>query len=653
MKKWMYRLTALLLALSMLSSVTAFANDDDDDDEDEMPVTEVTTVVQEYEGRTVTLKTACLDFIEVDGYQFKDLNKDGELQPYEDWRLDAETRAEDLLSRMSDKQKGAQMAHITLVTLKESWFNDFNVGFALAYTYFSEGGDEAVNKMNYIQSLCEDSELAIPTVFSMDSVIGASWVSGATILPDAITLAATGDAELVQELAEVQREEMMALGVRISLSPNADLATDPRWGRNQETYGEDVETAKAMVKAAITGLQAGTDGINEDGLIACVKHFPGSGPQTGGVDGTPLVFDDETFPLHLSIFEAALEVNPGMIMPYGYSTVPYLGGDAVDNYAHESSVVMNDVLRDQLGYDGIIQTDWGLNHIVAMQAGADVMGGMGQRDVSKLVDTVDSEDLTDSCRRLLIAKFQLGVFENPFVDVETVATVVGSDEHYEKAMEAAERAVTLVKYENQTSLEGQNIIVAGKLADDAEALSSGWRLSTETGLDVTGKSILNAIENRLGAENVTYIGEDTASVAESYPENTTAIVVVGEASGTHQPAWGDNNLEFPDEQQEIVRALKEAGVNVVSVVIMNRPYVMTPISEASDAVMIVYRPGITAGGEAVTNALFGDCAISGKLPWQIPATMEQVVRQREDLPKDIDSPLYDYGFGIEVEAFGQ
>lgn len=650
MKKRLFRLTALLVCLAMLLTVTAFAEELDEEEED--LVTEVTTVTQEYEGRTVTLKTAGLDLIEADGYQFKDMNKDGELQPYEDWRLDPQTRAEDLLSRMSDKQKGAQMAHMTLVTLKESWFTDLDIGFALTYTYFGESKETAVDKMNYVQSLCEESELAIPVVFSMDSVIGASWINGATILPDAITLAATGDPALVQELTDMQRQEMLALGVRISLSPNADLATDPRWGRNQETYGEDPQMAGQMVKAAITGLQGGTEGINENGLIACVKHFPGSGPQTGGVDGSPLVFDDETFPLHVGIFKAALEVNPGMVMPYGYSTVPYLGGDAVDNYAHESSVVMKDVLRGQLGYEGIIQTDWGLNHIVAMQAGADVMGGMGQRDVSKMVDTVAPEELTSRCRRLLEAKFKLGVFENPFVDAQVVASTVGTEEHYAKAMEAAQRAVTLVKYENQTALEGQNIIVAGKLAKDVEALNSGWRLSAETGLKMEGKSILDAIQNRAGAENVSYI-EDVSGVQASYPAGTTAIVVVGEASGTHQPAWGDNKLEFPEEQTELVEALKGAGANVIAVVVMNRPYVMTPISNAADAVMIVYRPGVTAGAEAVAHSLFGDCAISGHLPWQIPASMDQVLLQREDMPRDIEDPLYDYGFGLEVEAFGR
>ena len=604
MKKLLKSVAALSLSAMMLLSPGVLA----EEDEEESNVVELTTVVQEYEGKQIVLKTAGLDILEQDGYKFKDLNKNGELDPYEDWRLTPEERTEDLLSRMSDKNKAAQMAHMTLVTLKESWFSDLDIGFALTYTYFAESKESAGEKMNYVQSLCEESELGIPVVFSMDSVIGASWINDTTILPDAITLGATGDAELVQELADIQRQEMKALGVRMSLSPNADLATDPRWGRNQETYGEDANTAKAMVVAAITGLQNGTDGIGVDSVMSCVKHFPGSGPQTGGVDGSPLVFDDETFALHLSIFEAALTVHPASIMPYGYSTVPYLGGDAVENYAHESSVVMNDVLRGRLGYDGIIQTDWGLNHIGAMQAGADVMGVMGQR---------------------------------------------GSEEHYQKAMEAAEKAVTLVKYENQQPLEGQQILVVGALAKNVDALSSGWKISSETGLKTEGKSIYDAICERAGADNVTYIGDDETLIADSYPAGTTAIVVVGEASGTHEPAWGTATLEFPAEQQNLLKKLDASGVNVVSVVLMNRAYVMTPVDAASDAVMIVYRPGVTAGAEAVAHALFGDCAISGKLPWQIPATMDQVMLQREDLPKDIENPLYDYGFGIEVAAFGQ
>jgi len=190
--------------------------------------------------------------------------------------------------------------------------------------------------------------------------------------------------------------------------------------------------------------------------------------------------------------------------------------------------------------------------------------------------------------------------------------------------------------------------VAGSLAADTAALSSGWKIA-----EYEGKNILTAITEKAGEENVTYIGDDATQVAASYPEGTTAIVVVGEAAGTHEPAWGTSTLEFPAVQTDMLKALKASGVNVVTIVLMNRAYVMTPIAENSDAILLAYRPGCTAGAEAVAEALFGDAAISGKTPFQIPATMDQVMLQREDLAKDIVDPLYDYGYGIAVDSFGK
>jgi len=133
----------------------------------------------------------------------------------------------------------------------------------------------------------------------------------------------------------------------------------------------------------------------------------------------------------------------------------------------------------------------------------------------------------------------------------------------------------------------------------------------------------------------------------------TVILVVGEKSGTHDPSWGAANLEFPEDQQALLNALDAAGANVVSVVLMNRAYVLTPVVDKSDSVMLAYRPGLTVGADAVVEALYGETAITGKLPFQIPATMEQVLNQREDLPKDIVDPLFEYGFGIDVAAFGK
>ncbi|MGN1019639.1 MAG: glycoside hydrolase family 3 protein [Aristaeellaceae bacterium] len=613
------------------------------------------------------LQARVKSIIGVDGYQFRDLNGNGELDPYEDWRLSPEERAENLLSLMTAEQKAAQMVHLTLVSKKDSWFSSSNVGFALVYEYIfepdAEDEDEeagsaegaaissarnAARRTNEIQELSESSELGIPVIFSMDTEAGAAFVKDATYLPDEINQGAAGDAELVTRLNQVLKEELMAIGVRMALSPDADLITDPRWGRNQECYSEDVATVETMITAAVKALQ-GEDGLTADSVMATVKHFPGAGAQTGGVDGSPLTISADSLDLHLAGFRAAIEAGVAAVMPYGYSTVPYLGGDAVDNSADQSAVVMTDLLRGELGYEGIIQTDWGLNFVGAANAGADVLGGAGVRSTAQLVDGVDEARLTDACRRILIAKFQLGLFENPYVDEDAAEEIIGSEAHRAVAKEAAAKSFTLVKYENAASLEGQSFIVAGELADDVRCLNSGW--TAKEPVEIAGTTILEALQAKAGADRVTYIV--SADEVPADLSGVTAVVVVGEKSGTHDPAWGASTLEFPEEQAALISALDKAGANVVAVVVMNRAYVLTPIVEAADSVLVVYRPGATCGAEAIADCLFGESAITGRLPFQIPASMEQVLAQREDLPMDIENPLYDYGFGIDAEGFGR
>ena len=612
------------------------------------------------------LKARVKEIIEADGYQFKDLNDNGVLDAYEDWRLSPQERAENLLSLMTAEQKAAQMVHLTLVTQKDSWFNKNNVGFALVYEYIFEPEEEedeeesdetqtpissarnAAMRTNEIQELSESSELGIPVIFSMDTEAGAAFVKDATYLPDEINQGAAGDVELVTRLNEVLKEELMAVGVRMALSPDADLITDPRWGRNQECYSEDVETVETMIAAAVKALQ-GENGLDENSVMATVKHFPGAGAQTNGVDGSPLTISEDSIDLHLAGFKAAIDAGVAAVMPYGYSTVPYLGGDAVDNSADQSAAVMTDLLRGELGYEGIIQTDWGLNFVGAANAGADVLGGAGVRSTAQLVDGVDEALLTDACRRILIAKFQMGLFENPYVDEDAAEEIIGSDEHKTVAKEAAAKSFTLVKYENAASLADQSFIVAGELASDVRCLNSGW--TAKEPVEIAGTSILTALQEKAGADNVTHI-----TSAEEVPADlsgVTAVVVVGEKSGTHDPAWGAATLEFPEEQTALINALDKAGANVVAVVVMNRAYVLTPIVDAADSVLVVYRPGVTCGAEAVADCLFGETAITGRLPFQIPESMEQVLSQREDMPKDIENPLYEYGFGIDAEGFGR
>ena len=587
------------------------------------------------------------NIITVDGYQFKDLNDNGTLDVYEDWRKPPEERADDLLSQMDASQKAKQMVHLTLVSKKDSWFSSDNVGFALVYEYVFDSAYDAAVRTNEIQELSEASPLGIPVIFSMDTEAGAAFVKDGTFLPDEINQGAVNDPELVKQLNIVLREELKAIGVRMALSPDADLISDPRWGRNQECYSEDTDVVSTLIVAAIEGLQDG-NALTENSVIATVKHFPGSGAQTDGLDGTPLTLQADSIDLHLAGFKAAIDAGVAAVMPYGYSTVPYLGGDAVENYADQSAVVMTGLLRGQLGFTGLIQTDGGLNFSGAANAGADILGGAGVRSTRTVVDEVAEERLTDACRRILIAKFELGIFENPYVDENAAASVLGSAEHKAIAKAAAARSFTMVKYENVQAL-GEKVILAGELADNARALNSGW--TAKEPIDIGGTSILKAFQNRLGEENVTYYA-DAASVPADL-DGQTVILVIGEKSGTHEPSWGTATLEFPEDQQALLNALDAAGANVVSVVLMNRAYVLTPVVEKSDSVLLAYRPGVTVGADAVAEALYGESAITGKLPFQIPATMEQVLAQREDLPKDIVDPLFDYGFGIDVAVFGK
>ena len=610
------------------------------------------------------------NIIEVDGYQFKDLNDNGQLDPYEDWRLSPQERAENLLSLMSAGQKAAQMVHLTMVTKKDSWFAKDNVGFALVYEYLfdtaeadPEDEDEeadsdeaqeitsvrnAARLTNEIQELSESAELGIPIIFSMDTEAGAAYVKDATFLPDQINLGAANDAELTEKYYQVLKEELTSIGVRMALSPDADLITDPRWGRNQECYSEDTEVVQNLIAIAVRTLQGGS-ALTQDSVMATVKHFPGAGAQTNGVDGTPLTIAEDSLALHLAGFQAAMDAGAAAVMPYGYSSVPYLGGDAVDNSADQSAAVMTDLLRGELGYTGIIQTDWGLNFTGAANAGADVLGGAGVRSAQQLIDEVDEERLTDACRRILIAKFELGLFENPYVDEEKAEDTIGSAAHLEIAREAAAKSFTLVKYENAASLAGQSFVVAGSLANDVRCLNSGW--TAKEPAEIKGTTILEALQAKAGADNVTYI-ESAADVPADLT-GVTAVVVIGEKSGTHEPAWGSATLEFPEEQLALLNALDSAGANVVAVVMMNRAYVLTPVTQAADSILIAYRPGVTSGAQALADTLFGENPIAGKLPFQIPASMEQVLAQREDMPKAIENPLYEYGFGIETEGFGR
>ena len=613
--------------------------------------------------------------IEADGYQFIDLNGNGTLDVYEDWRLDADTRAADLVSQMTVCEKIAQMQHPTylpradgkIAPYLQKYCTDYGIGMLLIRELNSV--ETAATTMNTVQEYAEASRLGVPVLVSMDSVHGLSYVSGATVTGHNLALAATRDEELVTKLAEIARDEHIAIGVRMTLSPESDIASEPRWGRVMETFGEDPDLVTQMVRAQIVAFQNGEDGLNPDGIVACIKHFPGAGPQMDGKDTSPIVSDEETLQIHLKPYYAAIDVNVGSVMPY-YSVPLALD---MENSAIGSKAALQDLLREQMGFEGIIQTDWGM--IWAIQEGLGTMTGEEVSDEEaiiigvtqsrvdgiggesiRLIDQmeemteegkIDEDILTAAATRIVKAKFQLGVFENPYCDVEYAVSFVGNEEHTKVNLEAAEKAMTLLKNDGALPLTanvGQKILVCGPRAGDMMSLVGGWS-SEQEGLTIAAAVAEYAGEN----DTVTYIADDVTAIAEAAKDADVVIVSVGEPSYQHDPPWSYDTLEITASQQEILEAVK-ANTNgqIITVVTGGRPYILTWCDENTNAILEAYYPG-QQGGIAIAETLFGLNNPTGKTPLQFPRDMESVNDQSGDVSFDLENPLYDYGWGLSYD----
>ena len=621
-----------------------------------------------------TLNPRSKSIIEVDGYQFIDLNSNGTLDVYEDWREDAETRAADLVSQMTVREKIAQMQHPTylprsdgkIAPYLEEYCTDYGIGMLLIRELNSV--EAAATTMNSIQEYAENSRLGVPVLVSMDSVHGLSYVSGATVTPHNLALAATRDEELVTKLAEIARDEHIAVGVRMTLSPEADIASEPRWGRVMETFGEDPDLVTQMTVAQVVAFQNGSDGLNTGSIVACMKHFPGAGPQMEGKDTSPIISSEETLQIHLKPYYAALEVNVAAIMPY-YSVPLALD---TENSAIGSKATLQDLLRDEMGFEGIIQTDWGMiwaiQEALGTMTGEEVsdeeailigvtesrVDGIGGESI-RLIDLmeeytndgkIDEEILTAAATRIVKVKFEMGMFENPYVDVDYAVSFVGNEESQAVNLQAAEEAMTLLKNDGALPLDAdaeQTILVCGPRAFDMDSLVGGWSSAQE------GMTIADAVAAYAG-ENTTVLTEkENVEVIKELAEQADVIIVsIGEPSYQHDPVWGYDTLEIVSSQQEILEAAVASGKTVITVVTGGRPYVLTWCDENTNAILEAYYPG-SQGGIAIAETLFGINNPTGKTPMQFPRDMESVNNQEGDVSFDLENPLYDYGWGLSYD----
>lgn len=612
--------------------------------------------------------------IEADGYRFIDLNGNGELDVYEDWRQDAQTRANDLVSQMTAREKIAQMQHPTYLpradgsipSYLEKWCKTEGVGMLLIRELNSV--EAAATSMNTIQEFAEGSRLGIPVLVSMDSVHGLSYVTGATVTPHNLAMAATRNEELVVKLAEIAREEHIAIGVRMTLSPEADIASEPRWGRVMETFGEDPNLVTRMVTAQVIAFQNGADGLNTGSIVACMKHFPGAGPQMDGKDTSPIISSEEMMRIHLKPYYAALEANIASIMPY-YSVPLALD---MENSAIGSKATLQDLLRSEMGFEGIIQTDWGMIWAIqealgtmtgeevsdeeailigVTQSRVDGIGGESIRLIDYMEEytvdgKIDEAILTAAAARIVKVKFEMGVFENPYCDVEHAVSFVGNEESQALSLQAAREAMTLLKNDGILPLDAsatQTILVAGPRAGDMDSLVGGWSSSQK------GLSIAEALAEYAGENTkVIYEADHLERIGQLAEEADLIIVSVGEPSYQHDPPWGYDTLEITPSQQEILEVAKASGKPIVTVMTGGRPYILTWCDENTNAVLAAYYPG-SQGGIAIAETLYGINNPTGKTPVQFPRDMQSVNNQQGDVSFDLENPLYDYGWGLSYE----
>ena len=346
--------------------------------------TQVLTSPQPVLGhRTVALLRA-------DGLEFKDLDRNGKLDGYEDWRLTPEARTADLLGRMSLEEQAGLLVHGTLASFGPMGVLGIGSTYDLSkvrpmidgehvncfITRLEGSAKEIAHENNEVQALAEQSRWAIPVTVSSDprshfqEVLGASSKTAAfSVWPEALGFGAIDDAGVTRQFGDVVRQEYMAVGIRESLAPQADLVTEPRWARANGTFGEDAETAKRMVAAYVTGIQGGGDGLSANSVIAVVKHWVGYGAVKDGWDshnyyGRFAAFPGGNFEQHVVPFTGAFAAGVGAVMP----TYPILEGVTVEGKALEpvgagfNGQLLEGMLRGKYGFKGVVLSDWAITN---------------------------------------------------------------------------------------------------------------------------------------------------------------------------------------------------------------------------------------------------------------------------------------------------
>ena len=598
-----------------------------------------------------------VNLIKSDSHTFRDLNKNNLLDVYEDHRLPSKTRANDLIDRMTIEEKVGQMFHPPFTLNPDLLMLVYEIairGNKLTeakivldnITHFNLYGNpspaELAKRINYFQKIASKTRLGVPVTISSDPIhevpkgggVASFSVDGYSKWPSQLGFAATNDPSIIQNFAEIAREEYLATGIRTALHPMSDLATEPRWARNFGTFGSNAELSSKMTLAYMEGFQG--KNISEKSVHTMVKHFPGGGPQENGLDphlfsGRNQNYPGNNFNYHLLPFKDAIKNNLKVIMPYYGIPVGITDEDVAMGY---NEYILSDLLRNELGFDGVVCSDWGIisgrhwgvdnlsikeRYKKSLIAGIDQYGG--ETDTSFLLKLVKDKKISEkrinkSVKRILINKFELGLFDNPYVDESEVKYKVNSKENIEAGLVAQRKSLVLLENDGVLPLKKNTKIFIDGL---------DTKVGEKFGDVVNGPSEADVIVMYI---HTVFNGNQESGLNRVFDNFLSTL-------------FPNGDLNFNDDIKTKIKNYS-ANKKLIVVVDLNRPAILEDIKNSSAALIGTF--GVL--DEIIFEGIFGKFSPSGKLPFEIPSSMKSVENQKEDLPDDTLDPTYEYGYGI-------
>ncbi|KPL32743.1 glycosyl hydrolase [Streptomyces anulatus] len=593
--------------------------------------------------------------------------------PYQNAKLPVKQRVADLLGRMSPAEKAGQMTQAERNALRAP-------GDIAAYelgSLLSGGGSvptpntaAAWAKMTDAYQLrTRATRFQIPLIYGVDAVHGHNNVVGATIMPHNIGIGAGRDPRSAERTGAITAKEVRATGVPWDFAPCVCVTRDERWGRSYEAFGEDPALVEAM-ETVIQGMQgspSGKDLHRNDKVLGSAKHFVGDGGTAYGssttgsytVDqGVTEVTREELEAVHLSPFEESVERGVGTVMP-SYSSLDVLGDDKGPVKMHANAEMINGVLKDRMGFEGFVISDWqaidqipgdyASDVVTSINAGLDmIMVPTAYQDFTKTLKEevaagrIAQARIDDAVARILTQKFRLGLFEKPYADT-THLEEVGSAEHRAVAREAVAKSQVLLKNDGAVLplRTDQKVYVAGSNADDIGNQAGGWTISWQgsSGRTTTGTTILEGMRKAARTPESVTFSRDASAATDGYD---VGVVVVGEtpyAEGIGDVGNG-HDLELTAADRAAVDKVC-AAMKCAVLVVSGRPQLIGDRLGDMDALVASWLPG--SEGDGVADVLYGRRAFTGQLPVTWPKAEAQLPINVGDAAYD---PQFPYGWGL-------